>query len=299
MRPRNFVAAVVSCMCLCTNALAQTVAPAQTSPPEKQSTPQPAIQAPQGPIVLRIDQAPELRVHYSTPPSGWTAKDVLPSIVGILTSIVAIISISLNYRTTKQTLAQKESEIQRSITRQANENELKSLKSKLEEFYGPYTLLSNTNAFLAREFISRQPNATGFRTLPLLLNPVRRETLSSEDKELLNEIVAINEQLERLIREKAGMVDQKVQEYLGRAAAHFRVIRLAHAGKLSSDPNGNFSKYYVYPWQLDHVLRLEVARIQNRCDILRQDSATHHPPLAPLDIPAKYALDPWPDPRAQ
>ena len=230
--------------------------------------------------------------------TGWTAKEVIPAVAGGLGFVAAIVSIVVALKINSRAMAQRDSEFQKSITQRSNECELTLLQESLDRFYGPYLQLSETNALLAREFISRQPDPA-FRTLPALLDPERRKQISADknDWTIVSEIMQIDGELDRMIRENAGLVDSKLQEYLARVSAHYRIFRLACEDKLSGDPHGNFSKYYVYPLQLDKVLKLEIERLQDRCKLLREKLTVVHPPLEPLSIPTGLTLEPWPDPR--
>ncbi len=252
-----------------------------------------------GATIVRVEQVPPLTVQSTGAATGWSAKEVIPAVAGGLGFVAAIVSIVVTLVINSRAMAQRDSEFQKSITQRSNECELTLLQERLDKFYGPYLQLSETNALLAREFISRQPDQASFRTLPALLDPERRKRLSGDknDWTIVSEIMQIDGELDRMIRRNAGLVDSKFQEYLARVSAHYRIIRLAHEEKLGGDPFGNFSKYYVYTWQLDKVLKLEIKRLQDRCRLLREQLTVVHPPLEPLSIPASLTLEPWPDPR--
>ncbi|MGH6689351.1 MAG: hypothetical protein ACREF4_01535 [Gammaproteobacteria bacterium] len=251
-----------------------------------------------GATVVRVEQVPPLTIQSTGVGTGWTAKEVIPAVAGGLGFVAAIVSIVVTLKINSRGMAQRDSEFQKSITQRRNELELTLLQEKLDKFYGPYLQLSETNALLAREFISRQPDRA-FRTLPALLDPERRKQLSGDknDWTIVSQIMRIDGELDRIIRRNAGLVDSKFQEYLARVSAHYRIIRLAFEDKLGGDPYGNFAKYYVYTWQLDKVLKLEIKRLQDRCRLLREQLTVVHPPLEPLSIPADLSLEPWPDPR--
>jgi hypothetical protein len=70
------------------------------------------------------------------------------------------------------------------------------------------------------------------------------------------------------------------------------MMLLAHKGELDNDP----SKYrsYVYPRQLDEVVKLEMQRICDRIDLIRLSPMALHPPPPELKIPESPKLDPWP-----
>ena len=178
-----------------------------------------------------------------------------------------------------------------------NEAELKSIEEKLDKFYGPYTQLSNTNKLIADELKSRHGDVPDMRLLLLMLDPGWRDKLSRGDKTLVDEIVDIDRKLLAFIQESSGMVDQALQPYLYRAAAHFRMMLRAHEGALDNLP----TRYgaYVYPRQLDATMNLEVERLKNRMSLLRLEPTKLQPPLQALAIPAELALPPWPGRPAQ
>lgn len=273
---------------------ARSPSPTPTAGTADAPTPEPGISS--SAVALRIEQIPPLIVQNNPVGGGW-AEPV--AWLGLLAAIAAIVSTVLGYRGTTKALAQREGEFQKSVVQRTNESEIAFLQEKLDKFYGPYLQLSETNKLLANEFRTRQPEGDEFRTLTALLNPKQRKRLESSknDWTIVSEIVRIDRALDRMIQKNAGLVDSEVQKYLARVSTHFRIIRLAYANKLCGDPNGHFSKYYVYTRQVDRVLELEIKRLQDRCKLLREQLTAPHPPLAPLDIPADLALDAWPDPR--
>lgn len=91
----------------------------------------------------------------------WTTKDITTILAGLgallgglCGSIVAAFAIRSNGNSSRQTTIQK-----------ANEAELEALQSKLDNFYGPYLQLSNTNALIASDLKSRQREGAAMRVL--------------------------------------------------------------------------------------------------------------------------------------
>lgn len=185
-----------------------------------------------------------------------------------------------------------QSGIRRSLSQSANAAELKELEAKLNTFYGPYMQRSEANRLLAEEFKSHQPDPVNFRTLILLLDPAWKTHLSNSDQTIVGEIVENDIALSKLIHEHAGIVEPQVLNYLARASVHFRFIELAFKGKLDNTPK-RFDAY-VYPKQLDEVLRLEIKRLTDRCETLRRQSTDVIGPMSALAIPQNLALAPWP-----
>lgn len=190
------------------------------------------------------------------------------------------------------TAAQRNNEA--SLWQKANETELKDIQAKLDEFYGPFFQLSGMNKLLALEFRARQPDTGTFRLLRSVFDRQWLDSLSQGDKTVVREVCNNATALEDFLKDKVAMVDAKVLPYLFRASAHFRILRLAYGGELGIDPT-NFLRY-VYPWQLDKVLELEVGRLQRRCDLLRANPTSAPGPMELLDVPAEFAPPDWPAP---
>jgi hypothetical protein len=185
--------------------------------------------------------------------------------------------------------------IRRSLSLSVNASELKDLQTKLNTFYGPYMQRSEINRLLAEEFKSHQTDPVSFRTLTLLLDPAWRNRLSKSDQTIVGEIVKNDVALNALIHEHTGLVDSQVMNYLSRAGAHFRLIELAFEGQLENLPK-RFDPY-VYPKQLDEVLRLEIRRLTDRCENLRSKATEWTGAMPPLEIPNSLQLPPWPPAR--
>jgi hypothetical protein len=196
-------------------------------------------------------------------------------------ALVAAFAIRSNGNSSRATTIQK-----------ANETELESLESKLDNFYGPYLQLSSTNRLIATDLKSRQLSAGEMRILLLLLDPAWKQNFMPGDIAFVEEILSIDAKLLELIQERSGLVSSAVQPYLWRAASHFRIMKLASDGKLESDP----ARYahYVYPQQLDEILELEIKRIHDRINLIRSDPMVLHPPAPELAVPDRLKLSGWP-----
>jgi hypothetical protein len=250
------------------------IVPARPSPVEPSQSPQEQGTSACVPVACAAKGQPE----------PWTAKDyatVAGGVSGLLAFLVGIGAILSNNRSTRANNNQK-----------TNEAEVTSIETKLDSFYGPYTQLSSTNKLIAGELKSRHREKGEMRILLLMLDPAWRKGLSPGDQALVDEIIDIDTKLLSLIQDSAGMVDEAVQPYLYRAAAHFRMMILAHGGKLDNAPDRYSS--YVYPRQLDGVVALEIARQKARMSALRLKPMKLHPPMQPLAIPDALSLNPWP-----
>lgn len=230
--------------------------------------------------------APPCNCLSSKDDGHWTGKDwatLLTGFGGLLGVFVAALAIWSNGRSSRATTIQK-----------ANEKELESLQSKLDDFYGPYLQLSKTNQLIADDFKSRHSSPKHMRILLLLLDPTWRHSLKSGDQAFIEEILAIDGKLLDLIQDKSGLTSNVIQEYLWRAASHFRIIKMAFDGKLENDPQRFI--HHAYPKQLDEIIDLEIKRIQGRIDLIRSAPMELRLPTPDLVIPPRLKLPAWPSP---
>lgn len=221
--------------------------------------------------------------NASRPGEPWTGRDyaaIFSGVAGFLAFFAAITATVVSSRANRANLVSK-----------TNESELSVIEKKLDGFFGPYLRLSETNSLLHQDLKARQQNPATFRTLIHLLDPQWRANTTAGDQTIIDEIMRIDGQLELLIRKSAGTLDINIQPYLARASAHFRMIRLAHKGKLDQDVK-RFEKY-VYPRSVDGVLQLEVSRLEARRATLRLNPGFAPAPMDKLTIPTPLQLPPW------
>ena len=95
-----------------------------------------------------------------------------------------------NGRTSRETTIQK-----------ANEAELESLQSKLDNFYSPYLQLSNTNRLIATDLKGHHPTTGQMRILLLLVDPAWKQNFKPGDIAFVEEILSIDAKLLELIQE--------------------------------------------------------------------------------------------------
>jgi len=178
---------------------------------------------------------------------------------------------------------------QRILKEQRRADRRKSIVKKLNEFYGPLVSYLNVVKALYRIFSANKPEE--FRTLSYLLNPKQEYnsdngnitiTLTDSDYKLLNEIIEVERQIEILIIQKAGLIDDDTLMFddcndplkkdpqveklslLSVAVTHFRVLRLAAEGHFLGE-NERFTDF-EYPKDLDN-------KLQERIDELKQELA--------------------------
>jgi hypothetical protein len=261
-------------------------------------------------ISLHFDAVSPIELKTAPAPDSFVKTWVAPSLGGLFGLLGAVAAVWMGVRNTKSTIDAGERNTSNALEtarttneatlwQKANETELKEIQDKLDGFYGPFLQMSSSNKLLAHEFRNRQPDSGRFRLIEKIFDKKWKDGLQPGDRAIVKEICQNAADLEKFILEKAAMVDEQLLPYLSRASAHFRILRLAHAGDLGEDPT-NFL-IYLYPYQLDNVLALQIDRLRARCEKLR--AAPYTPPgsMAPLVIPRDkdHELPPWPSPARE
>jgi hypothetical protein len=226
----------------------------------------------------------------TTVSAGWEPRDY----AAILSAVTAIVAVIIGYLTARHTLAVARSNSDAAIWQKANELELKDIQMRLDGFYGPFRHSSQVNMLMNRDLRSRQ-NDERFLLIEKLFDQAWRNNLSAGELALLAEIASKAKELREFIAAHLGMMEEKVLPYLARASAHYRMIELAYDNKLGTDPKP-FVERYVFPRQIDDVLRLEVERLERRRAILMANPHTPPPPREELQLPPELALKEWPNP---
>jgi hypothetical protein len=282
---------------------AQAPAPPPTAPP-----PQAAPVAPTPPLTLRVETLPP--VELRSPAAGLSLKDIIPAMGGLLGLLGALAAVWWGKRNNDAAIAAAQKNMQASIDaaqrnadaslsaaqrnteatlwQKANEIELKEIQAKLDNFYGPYFQMSGMNKLLAHELAERQPDKATYRLLVKLFDKEWLQNLSAGDRTVVREICGNALTIMTFIKENAAMTDVQILPYLSRVSAHYRILHLAHKGDLGTEPT-NFLGY-VYPWQFDRVLKLDVERLKRRCDLLRSAPNAPPGPMEILVIPQELAL---------
>lgn len=228
--------------------------------------------------------SPQVAAPWWQNPATVTAA--LASVLSLATTTVAL---GFGHWNTRLTIRASRATSEASTNQKANDSELAAIQARLDGFYGPYLQRSEENRLLADELRSRRPK--GFRTLLSLIEPGWLDAQPKADRTLIDEIVGNGAELRTMIRKRAGEVDASISPYLARAGTHFTVLALARAAALGDDPE-RFRRF-VYPRQLDPVLRLDMARLRARAALLRSSLLVQHPASPGLEIPAELALEPW------
>lgn len=215
--------------------------------------------------------------------------------LALITAASTLVALYLSNVFSKRTLAASKYATDTATAQKANESELKAIKEQLDAFYAPLLQKSETNLLLSRDLRARQGAAAGrFLLLEQLFDRAWREGLSAGESELVSELVTNARDIRAFMANRPPMSAELIP-YLSRADAHYRVLQLAHDGKLGDDP-GPWKDLYVYPRAVDAVLKLEVERLQDRAAWLRSHPGRPAPPPEPLRIPDELKLKPWVDP---
>ena len=200
---------------------------------------------------------------------GRLIRDIGPTAVGLVSLLVtAYISVRALNRNSQLT--------RRSIEEKGHEEERKAIREKLDQFYGPFMQLRAVSKHLYQIFTTRiaadvkekyKDEGGRFRTLLAL---VAGHQFEGAEKTLLEEIVKIGADSEKLILEKVGLVDDPaLQQLLGKAAAHYRILRLASEnGKLAG--GGKEFDSYTFPYELDTQIPQKMQELNKRLEELRE-----------------------------
>lgn len=179
---------------------------------------------------------------------------ILEWIKGLGPSAVGLAALWYSYRQTSAMLQDKQ-----------NEEERREIRHQLDVFYGPLRQLIDISRELHDLFVSNREK--DFRTLTAL---VEGESFTGNDKALLDAIVRVTKQADRLVSRNEGLGSERLRSVLARASAHWRVLHLAHEGKLVGDSD-RFTKM-LYPRTLLHELDEEIDRLRKRLASLGTES---------------------------
>lgn len=151
----------------------------------------------------------------------------------------------------------------RLLNAKTKEEERTEINKKLSEFYGPFTQLSHKSLMIYRLFTKDKKRH--YQTLSELLNGTQ---FSGNDKVLLEQIILINKQLEELIINKSGYVeDFELRQLLAKAATHFNVMKLAFDGTIKGEKD-RFEEY-LYPRELSDKINEDIDKLNRRLKELK------------------------------
>lgn len=184
---------------------------------------------------------------------------VVKSLVPLLSALTGIVALLVTYRLTKGSWDQARDNADRALRMQRAENEAKVIRDKLDTFFGPLSQLLATSSILYEALKSAQSNPADFRALKAVLDG---QVFDSNSKMILEEIIELGKSAERLIAEKAGLIDEDIEEILWKLQAHYRVLRLAYSGAIK----GEFARFekYVFPREMDKAIREKTSNLKKR-----------------------------------
>lgn len=188
-------------------------------------------------------------------PSGSSASWLAPALIGLLGALAgaagALVGAVVVGRYQKRALDQSHEEKRR-------EEERADIYRKLNEFYGPVSVLLYESEMWHALF----KHGADFRTLIDLIDGHR---FTGDNKVLLDEIMRTTDQISAFIVEKGGLVEEEpsdLTELLSKARTHYRLLRLAADRKLTEDAERYAG--YVYPKTLDSAIRSRKAQLEAR-----------------------------------
>lgn len=192
----------------------------------------------------------ERKVNMETTPStlSWL---VYLQIIGPI--FIGLVGVLLAFYTSVMAIKNKQ-----------HDDERAEIYKKLNEFYSPFEQLRKKSFRLYQLFTEGKDDS--FRTLPALL---RGDKFSENNQKLLEEIIRIDEKLEKLILDKSGLIDQgEIRDLLAKAATHFHIITQAFNGQLHGEPD-RFNNY-VFPRELDGKISEQINTLKERLNKLNR-----------------------------
>lgn len=181
-------------------------------------------------------------------------------------TIVSLLAVIVTFWVTRLTLiAQSEQNIK--ILNAQKDSEARLLiQKKLNEFYGPLIQQRLKSAKLYEKFIANHKNDNpDFSALVYLLE---NHGFTGNDKILLEQIIKLGEESEKLIQEKSGLIDDTDLRLniLPIATTHFLLMKLAYSGEIKGDVT-NF-KDLTYPSNLIEKLEERKAKLEKDLETL-------------------------------
>lgn len=178
-------------------------------------------------------------------------------------TVVSIIAVLATLWVTNKTLKSQSAQNLKTLNAQKDIEARQLIIKKLNEFYGPLIQQRIKSSKLYEKFSAKfRQSDENFSTLMYLLNDNKFE---GNDKVLLEQIIQLGIDSEKLIQEKSGLIDdtQLRLDILPRATTHFLLIRLAYKGELKG--KANEFKDLTYPREL--VSKLEERKAQLEKDL--------------------------------
>lgn len=174
------------------------------------------------------------------------------------TILVGMVSLYFSYRMNKKTLLKK-----------GQEDEQREIYKKLNEFYGPLSLLRGKSKRMYEIFSQRfKAENPDFRTLNFLIEKGKRG-LFKDERVLLEGIIQVGEKIENLVIEKSGLIDDlELSDQLKRLITHTSILRLAFEGLLTSKPDSYNDN--TFPRDLDNRIEEKIVQLKKKLDELKK-----------------------------
>ncbi len=191
--------------------------------------------------------------------------------ITIASMVISLAAVIISYFNTKSTLASSERNNLTNLRAKNSEDRKDEIYKILNDLYGPFNQLRQKSNLLYQKFImGKSPNNSNerFSTLLYLLDNDGPGKLSDNDKSLLNEIIQIGNDCEKLIFSKAGLIDAEElrTSWFPKAATHYLIIRLAFQGSLKG--NSLVFKDSTFPAEIDNVIEMRIKALHAELGVL-------------------------------
>lgn len=192
-----------------------------------------------------------------------TPFEIIKFIQDLGPTIISFTAILVTFWATKKTLKSQSDQNIAALNARKDLEVRQIIQKKLDEFYGPLIQQRMKSAKLYEKFSKKyQEKDKSFSTLIYLLN---KHVFEGNDKVLLEQIIKLGEDSERLIQEKSGLIDDlDLRLEITRATTHFLLINLAYKRELSGDT----VEFEDLTYPKDLVAKLEFRRDQLEAELL-------------------------------
>lgn len=148
------------------------------------------------------------------------------------------------------------------IKQKNNEDEKKEIYKKLNDFFGPFQAIRKKNKLIYDIFVSKyRENNPNFRTLHYFLDG---NELVGNERLLFEEILKNNDVLEKILIEKAGLVDSAElrKHFFPKFLAHCYIIKMAYNKQLIGETQR--FKEHTFPKGIDDHIEEEFNNYKQR-----------------------------------
>ncbi len=181
-------------------------------------------------------------------------------------TVISLFAIFTTFWVTRETLKSQAKQNIKALNAKKDLEARQLIQRKLDEFYGPliHQRMKSTKLYdkLSAKYRGQDEK---FSILTYLLEEYQFE---KNDKVLLEQIIQLGVESEKLIQEKSGLIDdsQLRLEILPRVTVHFLLLHLAYNGNLKG--NSDEFKDLTYPNELIAKLEERKARLERDLDNL-------------------------------